>query len=100
MASWTITEDAKHDYLSLRRLDPRGCPGDRALLLRELADDVEWTAQRKVGRQRRDGRIVYRGRKARRYQFVVDPRTDPPTLVSVRRECEVRTAGPRKSHRR
>jgi hypothetical protein len=91
--TWTITEEAEADYLRLRRTDPRGSRTDREALLVELRDECERLAATKEGRPRADGKLVYRGRKSRRYQYVVDASSDPPTLVQVRGESEEREQG-------
>ena len=86
--SWTITPKAKLDYIRLRHADAHGNAGFNYALAIELREDVDWVEQRKSGRPRRDGMLVYRGRKSRRYQYVVDPRTEPYTLIEVRPEHE------------
>jgi hypothetical protein len=91
--TWTISPEAQEDYFRLRRSDPRGPPASRATMLEELRDTCEHIEQTKVGHPRADGRLVYRGQQSRRYQYVVDPCTTPPTLVQVRGESERRQQG-------
>lgn len=89
--SWRITEAAVDDYLRLCRMDPRGSRTDRAVLVAELRAEVGRLEREKTGKRRSDGKLVYRGRQSRRYQYIVDQAYNE--LVQVRGESEVREQG-------
>lgn len=93
-----ISPEALRDYLALCRMDPRGSRTDRAILEPELTTELARLESERTPRPRGDGMLLYRGRKSRRYQYIVDPRTD--TLVQVRRESEVREQGSNSSRPR
>lgn len=90
---WTILPEAQEDYFRLRQRDQRAPAPSRATMLEELRDTCEHLELTKTGRPRHDGRLVYRGPKSRRYQYVVDAGKSPPVLVEVRGESERRSQG-------
>lgn len=90
---WRITEQAVRDYLRLLRrprlnITPEHPEYVRALS--ELEEIAVYLAANREPKERSDGALIFRGRKAQRFQYIVRSNV----LENVRPESELRDFGP------